>query len=280
MRPRELPVPRAALGEGPCWDAAAGCLYWTDIPAHRVHRLASDGTHTAWQTGQPVGAVVPRAGGGLLLAASDGFLTLDTDTGLLTMIARVEPEVPENRLNDGACDRAGRYFGGTMAGDEAPGAGSVYRLDPDHQVTKLFSGVGISNGIGWSPDERLMYYIDSLTYRVDVFDFDPAAGALSNRRRFTSVGEGGVMPDGLSVDAEGCVWVALWGGSAVRRFSPDGTLDLVLDVPAENVTSCAFGGPDLDILYITTADGPGGSGGALFACEPAVTGLPANPFRG
>lgn len=280
MRLRELPVPRAALGEGPCWDAAAGSLYWTDIPAHLVHRLASDGEHTAWQTGQPVGSIVPRAGGGLLLAAKDGFLALDLGTGQITLLAQIEPDVPGNRMNDGACDRAGRFFGGTMADDEAPGVGSLYRLDPDHQVTKLLAGVSISNGIGWSPDERRMYYIDSPTHRVDVFDYEPATGALTNRCPFTSVGDGEVMPDGLAVDAEGCVWVALWGGSAVQRFSPDGTQNLALEVPAANVTSCAFGGPDLDILYVTTAEGPGRSGGALFACEPGVSGLPSNPFRG
>jgi sugar lactone lactonase YvrE len=275
----ELPVPRASLAEGPCWDAATASLYWTDIPANLVHRLASDGEHTAWPTGQPVGAIAPRARGGLVLAARDGFAVFDPGTGMLTEVAAVEPHVPENRMNDGACDRAGRFFAGTMAEDEAPGAGALYRLDPDHQVSTLLAGTGISNGIGWSRDERLMYYVDSLTHRVDVFDYDQATGAISDRRVFANVGHGDVMPDGLAVDAEGFVWVALWGGSALHRFSPAGKLALVLDVPAANVTSCAFGGADLDILYITTAAGPG-SGGALFACEPGMTGPPANPYRG
>jgi sugar lactone lactonase YvrE len=245
-----------------------------------VHRLAGDGAHTEWDTGQPVGAVVPRAGGGLVLAARDGFLAMDPGTGSLSTLAAAEPDVPGNRMNDGACDRAGRFFAGTMAADESPGAGALYLLATDHQVTRLVAGVGISNGIGWSPDDRRMYYIDSLTYRVDLFDYEPAAGAIGNRRTFASLGAGEVMPDGLAVDSEGSVWVALWGGSEIRRYAPDGRLTLTVNIPAANVTSCAFGGPDLRTLYITTADGPGRSGGALFTCQVAVAGLPANPYRG
>jgi sugar lactone lactonase YvrE len=276
----ELAVPRAALGEGPCWDAAAGVLYWTDVPAHRVHRLTGDGTHTEWDTGQPVGAVVPRAGGGLALAAKAGFLAMDPGTGSLSTLAAVEPDIPGNRMNDGACDRAGRFFAGTMAEDESPGAGSLYLLTADHQLTRLVTGVGISNGIGWSPDDRRMYYIDSLAYRVDLFDYEPSTGAIGNRREFVRLGAGEVLPDGLAVDAEGGVWVALWGGSEIRRYAPDGRLTSGVDVPAANVTSCAFGGPDLRTLYITTAAGPGRAGGALFACRVEVAGLPANPYRG
>ena len=276
----ELAVPRASLGEGPCWDANGGALYWTDIPAHGVHRLTGDGTHTEWDTGQPVGAVVPRAGGGLVLAAKDGFLAMDPDTGSLSMLAAVESDMPGNRMNDGACDRAGRFFAGTMAEDESPGAGALYLLATDHRVTRLAAGVGISNGVGWSPDDRQMYYIDSLAYRVDLFDYEPGTGAIGNRRPFAGLGAGEVMPDGLAVDSEGGIWVALWGGGEIRRYAPDGRLDLSVDVPAANVTSCAFGGPGLRTLYITTAAGPGRSGGALFSCQVAVAGLPANPYRG
>lgn len=276
----ELAVPRATLGEGPCWDAEAGALYWTDIPAHRVHRLTGDGAHTEWDAGQPVGAVVPRAGGGLVLAAKDGFLAMDPGTGSLSMLAAVESDLPGTRMNDGACDRAGRFFAGTMAEDESPGAGALYLLATDHQVSRLVAGVGISNGIGWTPDDRRMYYIDSLTYRVDVFDYEPATGAIGNRRTFATLGAGEVMPDGLAVDSEGGVWVALWGGSEIRRYAPDGRLELSVAVPAANVTSCAFGGPGLRTLYITTAAGPGRAGGALFACPVAVAGLAANPYRG
>ena len=166
----QLPVPRAALGESPCWEPAEGALYWTDIPAHRVHRLAAAGTHTAWDMGQPVGAIVPRASGGMALAAKDGFWALDPATGKLAPLAHVEANVAANRMNDGACDRAGRFFAGTMAEDESPGAGTLYRFDPDHTVTPLLGGVSVSNGIGWSLDEALMYYVDSPAYSVDVFD--------------------------------------------------------------------------------------------------------------
>ena len=277
----ELPVPRAALGEGPCWVPAEGALYWTDIPAGRVHRLATDGTHSSWDTGQPAGAIAPRAGGGLALAAKDGFWALDPATGELALLAHVEADVHDNRMNDGACDAAGRFFAGTMAEDESPGAGTLYRLGPDHDVTPILAGVSVSNGIGWSLDESRMYYVDSPTRGVDVFDYDAASGSIGNRRLFASIGGGErVIPDGLAVDADGCVWVALWGGAALVRYRHDGRPIQTIEIPAAHVTSCAFGGPDLATLYITTAGGPGRCAGALLACQPGPTGLPANPFRG
>jgi sugar lactone lactonase YvrE len=278
--PAQLPVPALELGEGPCWDAASGALYWIDGPPGRVHRLDVHGLHACWEAGQPVGAVFPRAGGGLLVAARDGFLGLDTGTGAVELLAPVEVDRPGNKLNDGACDRSGRLFAGTMAGDESPGAGALYRLDADLALTQLVTGVGISNGIGWSPDNRLMYYSDSLAYRVDVFDYDPATGAISGRRPFTPVGGGEVMPDGLAVDAEGGVWVAQWGGSALTRFDPAGRRDKTVRFPHANVTSCAFGGPGLDRLYVTTAAGAGNPAGGLFVLSPGVAGLPSYPFAG
>jgi sugar lactone lactonase YvrE len=276
----ELRVPRAALGEGPCWEPAEAALYWTDIPAHRVHQLAADGTHAAWDAGQPVGAIAARASGGLALAAKDGFWALDPATGQLALLAHVEADLPGTRMNDGACDSTGRFFAGTIAEDESPGAGTLYRLDPDHRVTPVLPGVTISNGIGWSPDESLMYYVDSPTGSVDIFDYDATSGAIGNRRPLASVGSGGAVPDGLAVDSGGDIWVALWGGSALVRYGPDGRLKQTLEIPAAHVTSCAFGGPDLATLYITTADGPGRCPGALFACQPGATGLPPSPFRG
>jgi sugar lactone lactonase YvrE len=277
---RRVPAPVADLGEGPVWAGGEQALYWLDIPADRLHRMAADGQLTSWAVGQPAGAVVPRASGGLVLAARDGFLAMDQASGALTSLAAVEQDRPENRMNDGACDRAGRFFAGTMADDERPGAGALYRLDPDLTVTTLLTGTGISNGIGWSPDERLMYYADSLTYQVDIFDYDPATGAIGGRRRFAAVGQGDVMPDGLTVDANGEVWVAVWGGGALLRLDPGGRIRETIEVPAANVTSCVFGGPDLDRLYITTAAGEGAGAGALFVAEPGVTGQPSHPFRG
>jgi sugar lactone lactonase YvrE len=167
-----------------------------------------------------------------------------------------------------------------MAADESPGAGALYRLDADLTLTELVTGVGISNGIGWSPDDRLMYYSDSLAYRVDVFDYDPATGAISGRRPFAPVGGGEVMPDGLAVDAEGGVWVAQWGGSVLTRFDAGGRPAATVRFPHANVTSCAFGGPGLDRLYVTTAAGAGSPAGGLFMLSPGVAGLPSFPFGG
>lgn len=279
------PVSRVAvdageLAEGPFWDAAAGGLYWVDILAGRVHFTDGDGGQRSWDVGQPVGAAAARAGGGLVLAVRDGFLTLDLTAGETAVLAEVERDRPGNRMNDGACDRAGRFFAGTKAEDDEPGVGALYRLDPDGLVTQVIGGVTISNGLGWSPDERLMYYADTPTGRVDVFDYDPATGSPAGRRPFATIDKPGASPDGLTVDAEGGVWVALWGGSAVHRYTPDGRLDRVLDIPAVNVTSCAFGDRGLDTLYVTTAAGPDADRGALYSCLAGVTGQPAHPYRG
>jgi len=273
-QPTRVQAPVATLGEGPVWDDQHQVLYWVDIPVSRVHRMDADGSVTSWDVGQPVGAVVPRASGGLVVAARDGFMALDLASGELAMLAPVEQDRPENRMNDGSCDRAGRFYAGTMADDERPAAGTLYRLDPDLSVTTIHTGVGISNGIGWSPDERLMYYVDSHTHQVDVFDYDPATGAMDGRRRFAAVGGGDVVPDGLTVDAEGGVWVA------VLHHDPGGRVRETIELPAEHVTSCAFAGPGLDRLYITTAAGPGEHAGSMFVCQPGVTGQPGCPFRG
>jgi sugar lactone lactonase YvrE len=279
LEPTRVLVPLAELGEGPCWDPTTSSLYWVDIPAGRVHRLDATGMHSSWDVGMPAGAVVPRAGGGLVVAAGNGFLVLDPVTGAVVELAAA-PGLPQTRMNDGACDRAGRFYAGTMDDDEAPGRGSFYRLGTDHTVTEIWTGIGVSNGVGWSPDDRLMYYTDSLDYRVDVLDYDLETGEMGDRRPFARLGSGDVVPDGLAVDCEGGVWVAVWGGSVIQRYDAGGQLTGVVRLPAAYVTSCAFGGPDLDQLYITTAAGPGRSAGALFTCPAGIAGLPAYPYRG
>ncbi len=276
-----LPVPAASLGEGPCWDAAEATLYWIDVPVGRVHALDAAGQHRSWDAGQPVGAVALRASGGLVLAAADGFYTLDTGTGAVAPLAGVDHGRPGVRMNDGSCDRAGRFYAGSMAADESPGQGALYRLDPDHSLTRLMSGIGISNGIGWSPDDRQMYYVDSLDHSLDVFDYDAVTGEVSGRRPVAGIGGGGgAVPDGLTVDAEGGIWVAVWGGGAVLRYGPDGALTATVELPAAYVTCPTFGGAGLDTMYITTAAGPGDGAGGLFAFQPGVAGLPTNPYRG
>ncbi|MFG3439791.1 SMP-30/gluconolactonase/LRE family protein [Nonomuraea sp. NPDC047897] len=281
--PEVVPVPVARLGEGPRWDERTGTLLWVDIPAGRVHRLDPAGdAHAVLDVGQPVGVAVPRVAGGLALAVRDGFALLGGEAwaapaAVPDVVAPVTAaERPGNRMNDGACDRAGRFYAGTKAEDDTPGAGALYRLGPGPRAERVLDGVTISNGIAWSPDERLCYYVDTPTGRVDVFDYDPGSGLLAGRRTFAEITRG--MPDGITVDARGHVWVGLWGGGAVLRLRPDGSVDLTVEIPARNVTSCAFGGPDLDVLYVTTAwDGAGG--GELLRCRTTVEGLPANPYR-
>jgi sugar lactone lactonase YvrE len=279
-----LPVPAAELGEGPCWDAASSTLYWTDIPASTVHALDADGQHRSWAVGQQVGAIGLRAAGGLVLAAEEGFVTMDTSLGAVAPLVSVEHGEPDVRLNDGAIDRAGRFYAGSMAADEHPGAGALYRLDPDHTLTRLITGLGVSNGIGWSPDDTQMYYVDSLDHRLDVLDYDAATGEIGERRPLAEIGSGEVLPDGLTVDADGGIWVAVWGGGAVLRFSPAGELITTVELPARLVTCPTFGGPDLKTLYITTAAEAGGEGGAgaggLYSCQPGVAGQPTHPYRG
>jgi sugar lactone lactonase YvrE len=279
LRPTPVAAPLSELGEGPCWDAASQALYWVDIPAGRVHCLDSAGEHSSWDVGMPVGAAVPRASGGLVVAAGNGFYSLDPGSGDVDLLAAA-PGQPDTRMNDGKCDRAGRFYAGTMAMDESPGQGSLYRLDPDHTLTEIYTGIGISNGIGWSPDDRLMYYIDSFDYRVDVLDYDPQAGRMGERRTFARLGSDDVVPDGMAVDSEGGVWVAVWGASVIQRYDSAGELTSVVRLPAAHVTSCAFGGPELDQLYITTAAGPGSCAGALFTCPAGIAGLPAYRFGG
>ena len=248
---------RAALGEGPRWDAQRGELLWVDIERGEVHR-GQDVT----RFDERVGAAIPTTDGGLLVATASA-LVLDG-----RRVARF-PHGPDIRANDGACDPDGRFWVGSMALDERDGAGALHRY-ADGRLTTVLEGVGLSNGLGWSPDGTLMYYVDSNTGRVDVFDYD---GELANRRPFARIEQG--TPDGLAVDDDGGVWVAIWGGACVRRFDPDGTLVHEVAVPAEHVTSCCFGGDDRRSLFITTA----APDGRVYVTDAGVGGPPAQPFR-
>ena len=275
------------LGEGATWDAANQRLVSVDIMRGRVHLFDPLNAETkTFIVDQPVGAAKPCRSGGLILALRDGFARLDDRSGAVTFVAHVELDRPDLRMNDGSCDAAGRFWAGTMALDERPGCGSLYRLDPDGSVHTMITGVGISNGIDWSLDGRTMYYIDSLEQRIDQFDFDLEAGTIANRRPLVTIDVADGCPDGLTVDAEGAIWVALWGGSVVRRYLPDGSLDRVLPLPVTHPTTCAFGGPDLSDLYVTSAvialseeqrrQQP--AGGAVLRHRPGVKGRTSHMF--
>ncbi|MCK1823636.1 SMP-30/gluconolactonase/LRE family protein [Streptomyces sp. XM83C] len=271
----------ATLGEGPTWDPATGRLLWLDILAARVHTYdPADGRRTVRTVEQHVGAVKPRTGGGLVLNLRDGVALLDPDDTLRWL--HHEP-VLGRRGNDAAVAPDGSLWAGTMRYDEAPGGGTLTRITGDGTATVVLDDVTVSNGTGWSPDGRLMYYIDTPTRRIDVFDHADD-GRVSGRRALAEIEEGAGFPDGLTVDADGCVWVALWNGGAVRRYTPDGRLDRTITLPAPLVTACAFGGPDLTDLYITTArvglTDPTPLSGSLLVVPDAGKGLPLPAFAG
>ena len=277
---------RAELAEGPCWLAERGLLAWVDITAGLVHLFdPATGADRALDVGQPVGAVVPTDDGRLALAVRDGFALLDLDRAEVELIVEVERERIGNRMNDGKSDPAGRFWAGTMAVDMGAGAGGLYRLDAERNVELMVPGVSVSNGLGWSPDGRLMYYIDSPQGRVDVFDFDATSGAIANRRPFAQVKGGD--PDGMAVDAGGGLWVAIWGAGKVLHFLPDATISDEIELPASRVTSCCFGGPELRDLYITsawqgmTADQRAREplAGGIFRSRPGVQGQPTREYR-
>jgi len=279
----------AVLGEGPSWDPRGQVVWWVDISNNLVHCFdPATGEDASFDVGQPVGAAVPRQSGGLILAVRDGFATFDPLAATLDLIAPVEIDRAENRMNDAKCDRAGRLWGGTMAFDESPRAGALYRLDADHSVTTMLTDVTCSNGLGWSLDDRLMYYIDSGNPQVDVFDYSLAAGEIRNRRRLIDLPPELGIPDGMTVDAQGHLWVAFWGGAALRRYTPNGALDRVLDVPAQQVTSMVFAGSELKDLYITSAtEGMSPDdlqrhphSGGLFRHRPGLVGRPTFSYQG
>ncbi len=281
MRAEQLTGPVAHHGEGPVWSAGWGGLRWVDMLAGDVLSLDADGTVRRRSVGEVAAALRPRRGGGAVIAVERGFVLEDAD-GTLTALDPVWSD-PGVRMNEGGCDPDGRFYCGSMAYDQRPGAAALYRLDPDGSVRTALEGVTVSNGLDWSPDGTLAYYDDTATHRTDVLDHDPATG-LGARRPFVRHGDD-ESPDGLTVDAEGCVWVAFYGAGVVRRYRPDGRLDGVVEVPAAKVTACTFGGPDLGELFITTSreglepgDDPGA--GSLFSVRPGVRGLPAREFAG
>jgi len=280
---------KCILGEGPLWDERAQVFYWVDIKAPAIWRLdPQTGNTKSWPMPHRIGAIALREHGGFIAALKPGFAVVDLDTRL-DIIARPEPDMPDNRLNDGACDAMGRFWAGSMDDTETSPTGHLYRLDPDRRVTRFEAGFVVTNGIRWSNDNTRLYFVDSAQRTIWCYDFDLKTGAPGQRRVFAQLTEAEGYPDGLCVDAEDHVWGAHWAGGRITRYRPDGTKERVLEIPAPNVTSCCFGGADLDVLYVTTARigldeaalqrAP--LAGGLFAVTGlGVQGKPAHRFKG
>jgi sugar lactone lactonase YvrE len=256
---------KAVLGEGPRWDAEAGRLLWVDIEGGLLH--AAD---TTIEGGAMVCAVAPWVGDTVLVALADALAAVDVGERSVRRLVDIPHGGPGMRCNDGACDPAGRFWIGTMALDERPGAGALYCYDVDGTLHTMLEGVTLSNGVGWDASGRLMYYVDSPTQRIDLFDFDVASGSIANRRPFAVIPDADGIPDGLAVDDEGGVWLALHGGGEVRRFHPDGAVSGRVEVPVSKVTACCFAGRR---LFVTARDG-------LFALDVPFSGPPARRFGG
>jgi sugar lactone lactonase YvrE len=297
IKPTPTPVERvleakALIGEAPHWSTASQRLYWADIVGKKVHIFnPADGTNKTYDLPELVTSISTRPGGGsLLLTLRSTFAFFDPATGKLDVLAEPEPDKPGNRFNDGKCDRQGRLWAGTM-GDvdwDSP-IGSLYRFDASKKPVRMDEGICCSNGLGWSPDNRTMYFSESFRYKIHAYDFDPSTGDVANRRIFASVDlGGGAFPDGLTVDSEGFVWSAQPVAGRLVRYDPKGKMERVIELPVSRGTSCMFGGPNLDVLYITTmratltddqlAEEP--LAGSLLALRPGMRGIAEVPFAG
>ena len=249
---------KAEFGEGPVWDVEEGCLYWVDGTGRRVGNPSiwwmDPRTRKTrnWSLTHDVGAMAIRRNGGAVLALADGFYFFDFSTSQLDLIARVEADEPRTRLNDGKCDRRGRFYAGGMDDKEELAICGLYRLDPDLRVTKVDSGIICSNGPCWSPDDRTFYFADTFQDEYWAYDFDLETGTLANKRLFASFKDDGGVADGSTIDAEGCVWNAQLISGDLVRYAPDGAVERRIGMPVRNITSCMFGGDRLDELFVTS----------------------------
>lgn len=278
------------LGEGPVWDAREGVLWWVDIIGRKVLRLIpATGEVRDWPTERRPCCLAVRESGGLVVAFDKGFGAFDPDTGAVTWFADNEAGNARTRINDGKVDRRGRFWVGTLDDELKEHLGALYRLDPDHTSFCADTGFGISNGPAWSPDDRVFYFGDSMDKTIWAYDFDADAGIVANKRLFATVDpDGPGIPDGATVDAEGCLWNAQWDAWQVVRYRPDGSIESVLKMPVRRPTSISFGGPDLTTLYITSAiwdpDSPELAdeplAGNVFAVETGIRGLPEPRYIG
>lgn len=280
---------RATLGESPVWDPTAQALYWVDIRAPAVHRYAPAGGATrTWPMPAEIGSLALRQGGGALVALRGGIACLDLETGALAPLCAPEADRPANRFNDGKCDRRGRFWVGSMSTVGREPAGALYRIDPGGAWHRMADGITVPNSLAWSPDDRTMYFADTPHRVIWTYRHDPATGTLGERRVFAEVPAGAGYPDGSTVDADGFLWNAHFDGWRLTRYAPDGRVDRVVPLPVQRPTCCAFGGPGLDVLYVTSARtrlteaelARGPLAGGLLALEPGVRGLPEPRFAG
>lgn len=277
------------LGEGPLWDVDQQALWWINIFAGELNCFEpASGENRQYQMGQPIGTVVLQESGGVAVALEHGFYSFDPQTGALTAIVDPEADQPDNRFNDGKVDPAGRFWAGTMETAETQATGALYCLDGSGNCQLKESGVFISNGICWTSDQQTMYYIDSPTRTVSAYDYDVSSGEISGKRTAIEIPDGLGYPDGMSIDADDNLWIAMWSGWCVAKFDPrTGELLDKIELPVANVTACAFGGPELNELYITTAR-KGNSdeelekqphAGSLFHAKVDVTGTTFPKFQ-
>jgi sugar lactone lactonase YvrE len=280
---------KASLGECPVWSVAEQVLYWVDINAPALHRFdPASGADTAMPMPESIGSFALRRRGGFVVALRGGIWLAGADGTLLRKIADPPYDPAHHRFNDGRCDRQGRFWAGSMNEQRDANSAALVRIDADHRMTTVLGDMMISNGLAWSPDGRTMYHADTPTRTIHAYDFDAAAGVPSNRRALAHFADAGHRPDGGAVDSEGCYWTAFYGGASVARLSPAGAVLAAFAVPAQCPTMCAFGGPDLKTLYVTSARQFRSAdelarlpqSGGVFAMTVAVPGLPEPAFAG
>jgi D-xylonolactonase len=277
----------AVLGEGPVWVGRETALYWLDIKGLKLFKLEEGGQVTEWPTPFRIGSIVPRRQGGFVGGTEGGIAEIDPRAKLFKIFIDPEANLPDNRFNDGKLDRQGRFWAGTMDDTERSDSGTLYRLDADRSLVAVDGQYRVTNGPAFSPGGTVMYHNDSARQVTYAFDID-STGTPSNRRTFLQFGKGDGFPDGMTVDSEGCLWIAFWDGWCVRRYSSDGEWMETIKVPVQRPTSCTFGGRDLDRLYVTSAsiglDDKGRemqpNAGGLFMVTPGVRGLADVPFAG
>lgn len=277
----------AVLGEGPVWVEREGALYWVDITGRKIFRLEESGERTEWDTPVRVGSLIPRRGGGFIGGTDRGIALIDVERGKFDVVCEPESGRPSNRFNDGKTDRQGRLWAGTMDDEERQSSGALYRVGADLHCDRVDDGYKVTNGPAFSPDGTVMYVTDSALQTIYAFDLD-VSGAASGKRTFAQFGEGDGYPDGMTVDSDGNLWVAFWDGWCLRRIAPSGETVERIAMPVQRPTSCAFGGRELDRLYVTSATkGLTGEAlrmqpcaGGLLLMDTDVRGIAETPFAG